>query len=213
VFGEAKSTVFIVDSDAAVRDSLRMLLECHGIVACLYATAAVFMSEAHPEANSCIVVDIDLDGLDRLHMFSELHQRGVVIPAIITTSGKGTECFRSAVEIDGATLLEKPYAPDIDFPPETNPRRRLKFNAQAKWRFGCRSPRFRTRSGGLGGSLICDLKPLLPPDRRSAHQVGDRRVIKRHAFANGFTGFAGVACRQRDLVGQVRTSCGRPFCP
>jgi FixJ family two-component response regulator len=107
-----KSTVCIIDSDAAVRDSLRMLLECHGIATCLYASAATFLSEAHPERHSCIVADLDLDGLNGLDLLSELHQRGVIVPAIVTTSGKVTDCLRSVADAVGATLLEKPYAPD-----------------------------------------------------------------------------------------------------
>ena len=111
MFRGAKPTVFIIDGDAAVRDSLGMLMECHGFVARLYVSAAAFLSEPHPEPNSCLVVDGDLDGLNGLDLLAELHRRGVLTPAIVTSSGKMTECLRSAVARIGAVLLEKPYAP------------------------------------------------------------------------------------------------------
>jgi FixJ family two-component response regulator len=106
-----KPTVFIIDSDAAVRDSSRMLLESEGMVAQTYASAAAFLRDAHPERSSCIVVDINLAGVEGRDFLDEFYQRGIVIPIIVTTSGKVTEFLRSAVDRVGATLLEKPYAP------------------------------------------------------------------------------------------------------
>ena len=109
---QALPTVFVIENDAAVRDSLGMLLERHGFVACLYASAASFLIDAHPEPASFIVVDMDLDGMSGLDLLNEFYQRGIVVPAILTTSGRVTEHLRSAADRAGVTLLEKPYPPD-----------------------------------------------------------------------------------------------------
>ena len=105
-----KPHVIVVDSDAAVRDSICVLLQSHGIGTRAYASATAFLREVHPEQNSCIVVSVDLPGLNGLDLLAELYQRDIVIPAIITTNRKVTESLRSAADSVGATLLEKPYA-------------------------------------------------------------------------------------------------------
>jgi len=111
MFGAAKPTVFIIDSDRAVRTSLGLLLECEGIVAHTYGSATAFLSEMQPQPNCCILVDVDLPGLNGLDILHELDQRDIVIPAIVTISRKVTDCFRSSVAEVGATLIEKPYNP------------------------------------------------------------------------------------------------------
>jgi two-component system, LuxR family, response regulator FixJ len=69
-----------------------------------------FLRDVHPERNGCLIVEVNLAGLNGLDLLHELHQRDIVIPAIITTSGKATESLRSAADSIGATLLEKPFA-------------------------------------------------------------------------------------------------------
>lgn len=102
-----KPTVFIIDSDDAVRDATRMLLEGEGIVARTFASAMAFLREESPERNSCIVVAGDIAG----DLLEALHQRDIVIPAIVTTSGEVTDYLYSAVARVGGALLEKPYLP------------------------------------------------------------------------------------------------------
>jgi DNA-binding response OmpR family regulator len=68
------------------------------------------LGEVDAEGSGCIIVGAGLNGLDFLN---ELHQRGIVIPAIVTTSGTVTEGLHAAVANLGATLLQKPYAPGV----------------------------------------------------------------------------------------------------
>lgn len=99
-----------------------MLLEC---VVHTYACATAFLNEAHPEPNSCVVIDAGVPESNSLDLIEELYQRGVVMPAIVTTSGNVTECLRSAVDSLGATLLEKPYARELTAHLKKDPGARL----------------------------------------------------------------------------------------
>ena len=83
-----KPHVIVVDSDAAVRDSMCVLLQSHGIGTRAYASATAFLREVHPEQNSCIVLSVDLPGLNGLDLLAELYQRDTVISALSTTKGK-----------------------------------------------------------------------------------------------------------------------------
>ena len=67
------------------------LLECEGIVRRTYSSATAFLREAQLQPNSCIVVDVNLPGLSGLDLLDELDERGIVIPAIVTTSGNVTD--------------------------------------------------------------------------------------------------------------------------
>ena len=102
-----KPTVFIIESDEAVRDATRMLLEGEGFAIYTYPSAAIFLREERPEQNSCIVVSGDVAG----DLLEELHQRDIVFPAIVTANVEITDCLYSAIARVGATLLEKPYLP------------------------------------------------------------------------------------------------------
>jgi two-component system, LuxR family, response regulator FixJ len=108
--GLPQPTVFVIDGDDAVRDSTCVRLECEGIVTRSYPSATAFLGEVDAEGSGCIIVGAGLNGLDFLN---ELHQRGIVIPAIVTTSGTVTEGLHAAVANLGATLLQKPYAPGV----------------------------------------------------------------------------------------------------
>ena len=105
-----KPTVFVIEKDAAVRDSLVALLECEGLMGRAYSSATAFLREVQPQPNSCIVVDVNLPGQSGLDLLDELDERGIVIPAIVTASGNVTDRLSGEVAGLGATLLEKPYA-------------------------------------------------------------------------------------------------------
>jgi FixJ family two-component response regulator len=107
-------TVIVIEGDEAVRDATCALLESVGIVTRSCASASALLNDVDAEGNSCIIVDVSpatqMKGLDFLN---ELQQRGIVIPAILTTSGIVNESLHAAAANLAATLLQKPYAPDV----------------------------------------------------------------------------------------------------
>jgi two-component system response regulator FixJ len=111
VSGAPKPIVYVIDGDAAVRDSIRLLLECEGFTVHSYASGSGFLREDRLDRTSCIVVDENLPGLNGLDLLEELLHRGIVIPAILTTSRRDTDCLRSTVARAGATPIKKPYEP------------------------------------------------------------------------------------------------------
>lgn len=117
MFGEPQSpqpAVFIIDGDEAVRDATCVLLESVGIVTRSLPSAGAFLSEVDVEGNSCIILDASPDAqMTGLDFLKELQQRGIVIPTILTTTGAVTTRLHSAAANLGATLLQKPYAPDV----------------------------------------------------------------------------------------------------
>jgi len=58
----AVPTVFVVDDDAGVRKSLRLLIETDGLPVETYASAAEFLAACTPERPGCLVLDLRMPG-------------------------------------------------------------------------------------------------------------------------------------------------------
>ena len=102
-----RASVYVIDDDDAVRDSIRMMLECEGFTVYVYASCVAFLREAHPQGNCCVVVDVHMPGMGGLELVDQLRRDGITIPAIVIT-GKLDARIARAVDDAGAILLEKP---------------------------------------------------------------------------------------------------------
>ena len=99
--------VYVVDDDDMVRDSLCMLLESHGIAARPYASGVAFLGDL-PLEHGCLLVDVNMPGMNGLELLDQLRGRGIAIQAIVMT-GAPASWIRLAVDRAGATLLQKPF--------------------------------------------------------------------------------------------------------
>src|SRR5678815_2932145 len=77
-------TVFVVDDDDAVRNSLRMLLKSAGVHAEASASAQEFLSTYEVTQPGCLVLDVRMPGMSGLEMQHELNLRGATIPVSYT---------------------------------------------------------------------------------------------------------------------------------
>jgi FixJ family two-component response regulator len=83
------ATVFIVDDDAAVRDSLRMMMKAAGYAVTTFPCADDFLDVCTPETQGCIILDVNMPNMDGPTLQEELTRRGFKLP-IIFLSGQGT---------------------------------------------------------------------------------------------------------------------------
>jgi two-component system response regulator FixJ len=101
-------TVYIVDDDAAVRDSMRVLLETYGLTVRDYASARAFLSDRPSVEKSCLLLDLHMPEMSGLELVDWLQQDGLDIPTIIVT-GRGDASTRARALAAGAlALLNKP---------------------------------------------------------------------------------------------------------
>lgn len=104
-----EQTVFIVDDDSAVRDSVVELVESVGLKAKAFTSAVGFLEQFDARRAGCIVLDIRMARLSGLALQKKLNNLGSVIPIIFITAFADiaivTEAFR-----DGAfDFITKPY--------------------------------------------------------------------------------------------------------
>jgi FixJ family two-component response regulator len=81
--------IFVVDDDAAVRDSLAMLLETAGHAVATFSGGRDFLDACTPGVTGCIILDVSMPDMDGPTLQEELARRGIRLP-VIFLSGHGT---------------------------------------------------------------------------------------------------------------------------
>lgn len=102
------NTVFIVDDDASVRDSLGLLLGLRGYRTVLFADAASFLSAMRPDWQGCLIIDIRMPGMNGLELQRELLRQGCALPVVIITGHGDVGSAREAFRSEAIDFLEKP---------------------------------------------------------------------------------------------------------
>lgn len=102
-------TVHIVDDDAAVRDSLSLLLSVRGYRTASFASAEDFLAALRPGWSGCILADIRMPGMSGLEMQRVLAARAVAMPVIVLTAHGDVDSARAAFKADAVDFLEKPF--------------------------------------------------------------------------------------------------------
>jgi two-component system response regulator FixJ len=102
--------IFIVDDDDAVRDSLRMLLESHGMRVADYASAVDFARHCRPGRGDCLILDQHLPDLNGLDFLASREGSRLGISVILLT-GRGDAAIRARAYVLGVSdYLEKPVS-------------------------------------------------------------------------------------------------------
>ena len=102
------NTVFIVDDDSSVRDSLGLLLGLRGYRTSLFADAASFLSALRADWQGCLIVDIRMPGMNGLELQRELQERGCALPVVVISGHGDVSSAREAFRADAIDFLEKP---------------------------------------------------------------------------------------------------------
>ena len=101
--------VYVLDDDAACRDSLRWLLEAGGYRVRTYATAEHFLASCEPQAGACLVLDVRMPGMSGLALQEELLRRQQYVPIIFVTGHGDVPMAVDAVKKGAVDFLEKPF--------------------------------------------------------------------------------------------------------
>jgi len=105
----AEQTVFIVDDDAAVRDSIQELVESVDLQAQSYASGQAFLDSFQPERPGCLVVDVRMADMSGLLLQQKLGDLGAGIPIIIITGHGDVPMAVHALQAGAVDFIQKPY--------------------------------------------------------------------------------------------------------
>ena len=106
---EADATVFVVDDDAPMRESLKNLIRSVGLRAELFASAQEFLRSKRPDAPSCLVLDVRLPGLSGLDLQRRTTEAGLEIPIIFITGHGDIPMSVRAMKAGAVEFLTKPF--------------------------------------------------------------------------------------------------------
>jgi FixJ family two-component response regulator len=101
-------TVFVVDDDPAVRESLTLLLEQADLNVESFDSAEAFLATYRSVPRSCLVLDIRMPGMDGIQLQGELSRRGVLLPIIFLTSYGDIPLSVRAIRSGAIDFLTKP---------------------------------------------------------------------------------------------------------
>ena len=103
-------TVFVVDDDDGVRNSLRLLLKSAGLAPCVLGSASEFLDSYDPGRPGCLVLDVRMPGMSGLELQQQLNLRGAVIPVIFITGHGDIPMAVEAMQHGAFDFLQKPFS-------------------------------------------------------------------------------------------------------
>jgi FixJ family two-component response regulator len=103
------STVFVVDDDPSIRASIQGLLKSTSLRSESFGTAEEFLRNKRPEGPSCLVLDVNLPGVNGLDFQRQLADAGIQIPIIFVTGHGDIPMTVKAMKSGAVEFLTKPF--------------------------------------------------------------------------------------------------------
>ena len=106
----SQPTVFVVDDDEAVRDSLRVLLKTVGINTETFASGREFLDSYDPDRPGCVVLDIRMPGMSGMELQEQLVVRNAILPVIFITGHGDVPMAVHALRSGAVDFMQKPFS-------------------------------------------------------------------------------------------------------
>ncbi|MDN6319118.1 MAG: response regulator [Marinobacter sp.] len=106
---DIQQTVYVVEDDEAVRDSLELLLKSDEKIVKTYENAAVFLKDYSEDMAGCIVLDIRMPGMDGMELQKKLNDKHSILPIIFVTGHGDVPMAVDAMKEGAVDFIQKPY--------------------------------------------------------------------------------------------------------
>jgi two-component system response regulator FixJ len=106
---QSAPTVFVVDDDEGVRDSLRFLLKSVGLPTKTLGSATEFLDSYDVDQPGCLVLDVRMPAMSGLELQQQLNVRGAMIPVIFITGHGDIPMAVEAMQHGAFDFLQKPF--------------------------------------------------------------------------------------------------------
>ena len=105
--------IIVVDDDTAVRDSLGILLEAHGLKVRDFGSGQELLESDSLDEAVCLVLDYHMPGMNGIDVLEELARQGHSYPTILITGLADMTVTRRALSAGVMAILEKPLPDDV----------------------------------------------------------------------------------------------------
>lgn len=189
----AEPTVFVVDDDPGIRDSVTWLLQSVGLRVQTFGSAQDFLDTYLPSHPGCLILDVRLPGMGGLDLLEALRRRGATLPVIVVTAFGEVHSTVRAMKGGAIDVMEKPtrdqalldrvqQALDLD----RKTRATLASRSEAATRYGRLSKRelqvLRLIIDGKANKVIAG-ELTLSPKTVEAHRAAIMRKLGVHSIA------------------------------
>lgn len=101
-------SIAIVDDDAPVLKALRRLLRGRGFEATTYGSASEFLTALHHQRPDCLILDLQMPGMNGLELLQHLKSLGIKVPTIVITAHGGENAAERCIAAGAVAFLAKP---------------------------------------------------------------------------------------------------------
>jgi len=103
-------TIYIVDDDEALRDSLVWLLESNNYRVAQFESAEAFLKAYRPDMAGCLVLDVRMPGMSGLELYERLRDRHATLPVVFITGHGDVPMAVSVLKKGAVDFIEKPFS-------------------------------------------------------------------------------------------------------
>src|SRR6202521_1563131 len=104
--------IFLIDDDVSVREGLTELIESVGLTVQTFGSAREFLALKPVQAEGCVVLDVNMPGMNGLDLQREMNDSGISLPVIFLTGHGDIPMTVHALKAGAAHFLTKPVKED-----------------------------------------------------------------------------------------------------
>jgi RNA polymerase sigma factor (sigma-70 family) len=106
------ATIYVIDDDESIRDSLGSLLRSVGFRVEVFASTDSFLNFSRQDVCSCLVLDVRLPGSSGMEFQDHLKKIGIEIPIVFITAHGDIPMTSRAIKAGAVEFLSKPFQKD-----------------------------------------------------------------------------------------------------
>jgi FixJ family two-component response regulator len=108
-----KNLISLIDDDESIRRTTTLLIESFGFHAAAFESAERFLKSEQLPKTSCLVIDVQMPGMNGLQLQSYLAAAGCKIPVIFITAHDDKESRQQALQAGAVAFLGKPFSDEL----------------------------------------------------------------------------------------------------
>lgn len=105
----SQQTVFVVDDDEALRESIGWLLDSDNLNARMFACVADFLASGDQKRYGCLLLDIRMPGINGMEFLAALREKEIFLPVIMITGHGDVAMAVRAIKLGAYDFLQKPF--------------------------------------------------------------------------------------------------------
>lgn len=103
------SSIFIVDDDPAIRDSVQAMLDAEGYATKTFETGLEFLGFCQSDPEGCALLDVRMPDINGLDLQIKLREKGIDLPVVIMTGHGDIKMAVQAMRNGASDFIEKPF--------------------------------------------------------------------------------------------------------